>query len=77
MTMIMQIAYYEMLLTDFKMNRWTANTKRIENSSEFLTACHVYFGQVMEASPNGRHKGVPYQMVSSPEKIKSQIDRQL
>ncbi|MDR1767708.1 MAG: hypothetical protein LBR32_04655, partial [Propionibacteriaceae bacterium] len=27
---------------------------------EFLpTTCHVYFGQVMEASPNGRHKGIP------------------
>ncbi len=36
---------------------------------EFLpTTCHVYFGQVMEASPNGRHKGVPLPDGISPEK---------
>ncbi|MDR0594861.1 MAG: hypothetical protein LBG60_16755 [Bifidobacteriaceae bacterium] len=36
---------------------------------EFLpTTCHVYFGQVMEASPNGRHKAVPLPDGISPEK---------
>jgi formate C-acetyltransferase len=36
---------------------------------EFLpTTCHVYFGQVMEASPNGRHKGIPLPDGISPEK---------
>ncbi|MDR2252563.1 MAG: hypothetical protein LBD97_01655 [Bifidobacteriaceae bacterium] len=36
---------------------------------EFLpTTCHVYFGQVMGASPNGRHKGVPLPDGISPEK---------
>lgn len=36
---------------------------------EFLpTTCHVYFGQVMEASPNGRLKGVPLPDGISPEK---------
>ncbi|WP_195604361.1 trans-4-hydroxy-L-proline dehydratase [Clostridium tyrobutyricum] len=36
---------------------------------EFLpTTCHVYFGQVMEASPNGRHAGVPLPDGISPEK---------
>jgi formate C-acetyltransferase len=36
---------------------------------EFLpTTCHVYFGQVMEASPNGRHAGVALPDGISPEK---------
>ncbi|MCL2779978.1 MAG: formate C-acetyltransferase/glycerol dehydratase family glycyl radical enzyme [Actinomycetia bacterium] len=36
---------------------------------EFLpTTCHVYFGQVMQASPNGRHKGIPLPDGISPEK---------
>ncbi|MDR2453624.1 MAG: hypothetical protein LBD51_03525 [Bifidobacteriaceae bacterium] len=36
---------------------------------EFLpTTCHVYFGQVMGASPNGRRKGVPLPDGISPEK---------
>ncbi len=36
---------------------------------EFLpTTCHVYFGQVMEASPNGRHAGVSLPDGISPEK---------
>lgn len=36
---------------------------------EFLpTTCHVYFGEVMEASPNGRHAGVPLPDGISPEK---------
>lgn len=36
---------------------------------EFLpTTCHVYFGQVMEASPNGRHAGIPLPDGISPEK---------
>lgn len=36
---------------------------------EFLpTTCHVYFGQVMEASPNGRHAGTPLPDGISPEK---------
>lgn len=36
---------------------------------EFLpTTCHVYFGQVMEASPNGRHAGMPLPDGISPEK---------
>ena len=36
---------------------------------EFLpTTCHVYFGQVMEASPNGRRKGIPLPDGISPEK---------
>jgi formate C-acetyltransferase len=36
---------------------------------EFLpTTCHVYFGQVMEASPNGRHKAIPLPDGISPEK---------
>ncbi|EDK32377.1 trans-4-hydroxy-L-proline dehydratase [Clostridium kluyveri] len=36
---------------------------------EFLpTTCHVYFGQVMEASPNGRHAGIPLPGGISPEK---------
>jgi trans-4-hydroxy-L-proline dehydratase len=36
---------------------------------EFLpTTCHVYFGQVMEASPNGRHAGIPLADGISPEK---------
>ncbi|MDR1427527.1 MAG: hypothetical protein LBJ08_07210 [Bifidobacteriaceae bacterium] len=36
---------------------------------EFLpTTCHVYFGQVMEASPNGRRRGIPLPDGISPEK---------
>jgi formate C-acetyltransferase len=36
---------------------------------EFLpTTCHVYFGQVMEASPNGRHAHIPLPDGISPEK---------
>ena len=36
---------------------------------EFLpTTCHVYFGQVMEATPNGRHAGVALPDGISPEK---------
>lgn len=36
---------------------------------EFLpTTCHVYFGQVMEASPNGRRRGIPLADGISPEK---------
>ncbi|MFC6314807.1 trans-4-hydroxy-L-proline dehydratase [Lapidilactobacillus achengensis] len=36
---------------------------------EFLpTTCHVYFGQVMQASPNGRHAGIPLPDGISPEK---------
>ena len=36
---------------------------------EFLpTTCHVYFGQVMKASPNGRRAGVPLADGISPEK---------
>ena len=36
---------------------------------EFLpTTCHVYFGQVMEASPNGRHAGTALPDGISPEK---------
>lgn len=36
---------------------------------EFLpTTCHVYFGQVMEASPNGRYAGTPLPDGISPEK---------
>ena len=36
---------------------------------EFLpTTCHVYFGQVMQASPNGRHQGIPLPDGISPEK---------
>ena len=36
---------------------------------EFLpTTCHVYFGQVMEASPNGRHAGAALPDGISPEK---------
>lgn len=36
---------------------------------EFLpTTCHVYFGQVMQASPNGRRAGVPLPDGISPEK---------
>lgn len=36
---------------------------------EFLpTTCHVYFGQVMGASPNGRHAGIPLADGISPEK---------
>ncbi len=36
---------------------------------EFLpTTCHVYFGQVMEASPNGRYAGIPLPDGISPEK---------
>lgn len=36
---------------------------------EFLpTTCHVYFGQVMEASPNGRRAGTPLPDGISPEK---------
>jgi len=36
---------------------------------EFLpTTCHVYFGQVMEASPNGRHAGIPLPDGISPER---------
>lgn len=36
---------------------------------EFLpTTCHVYFGQVMEASPNGRLAGIPLPDGISPEK---------
>ncbi|MCL2058569.1 MAG: formate C-acetyltransferase/glycerol dehydratase family glycyl radical enzyme [Oscillospiraceae bacterium] len=36
---------------------------------EFLpTTCHVYFGQVMQASPNGRRAGVPLADGISPEK---------
>jgi formate C-acetyltransferase len=36
---------------------------------EFLpTTCHVYFGQVMEASPNGRHAGISLPDGISPEK---------
>lgn len=36
---------------------------------EFLpTTCHVYFGQVMEASPNGRKKGIALPDGISPEK---------
>ncbi|MDR1852356.1 MAG: hypothetical protein LBR21_06880 [Propionibacteriaceae bacterium] len=36
---------------------------------EFLpTTCHVYFGQVMEASPNGRRKGIPLPDGIAPEK---------
>ena len=36
---------------------------------EFLpTTCHVYFGQVMRASPNGRRAGVPLADGISPEK---------
>src|SRR5699024_1274340 len=36
---------------------------------EFLpTTCHVYFGQVMQASPNGRHAGVSLPDGISPEK---------
>ena len=36
---------------------------------EFLpTTCHVYFGQVMGASPNGRHAGVALPDGISPEK---------
>ncbi|WP_323985062.1 trans-4-hydroxy-L-proline dehydratase [Fusibacter ferrireducens] len=36
---------------------------------EFLpTTCHVYFGQVMEASPNGRHSGASLPDGISPEK---------
>jgi trans-4-hydroxy-L-proline dehydratase len=36
---------------------------------EFLpTTCHVYFGQVMEASPNGRHAGISLADGISPEK---------
>lgn len=36
---------------------------------EFLpTTCHVYFGQVMQASPNGRHAGVALPDGISPEK---------
>lgn len=36
---------------------------------EFLpTTCHVYFGQVMEATPNGRHAGISLPDGISPEK---------
>ncbi|MDR1790887.1 MAG: hypothetical protein LBR20_04420 [Propionibacteriaceae bacterium] len=36
---------------------------------EFLpTTCHVYFGQVMQASANGRHAGIPLPDGISPEK---------
>ena len=36
---------------------------------EFLpTTCHIYFGQVMEASPNGRRAGIPLPDGISPEK---------
>jgi formate C-acetyltransferase len=36
---------------------------------EFLpTTCHVYFGQTMIASPNGRHAGIPLPDGISPEK---------
>lgn len=36
---------------------------------EYLpTTCHVYFGQVMEASPNGRKAGMPLPDGISPEK---------
>lgn len=36
---------------------------------EFLpTTCHVYFGQVMQASPNGRHAGISLPDGISPEK---------
>ncbi|WP_314060802.1 trans-4-hydroxy-L-proline dehydratase [uncultured Vagococcus sp.] len=36
---------------------------------EYLpTTCHVYFGQVMEASPNGRKAGIPLPDGISPEK---------
>ena len=36
---------------------------------EFLpTTCHVYFGQVMRASPNGRRAGIPLADGISPEK---------
>jgi formate C-acetyltransferase len=36
---------------------------------EFLpTTCHVYFGQVMSASVNGRHAGIPLPDGISPEK---------
>lgn len=36
---------------------------------EFLpTTCHVYFGQTMEASPNGRNAGIPLPDGISPEK---------
>lgn len=36
---------------------------------EFLpTTCHVYFGQVMQASPNGRHAGIALPDGISPEK---------
>ncbi len=36
---------------------------------EFLpTTCHVYFGEVMEASANGRHAGIPLPDGISPEK---------
>ncbi len=36
---------------------------------EFLpTTCHVYFGQVMGASPNGRYAGIPLPDGISPEK---------
>jgi len=36
---------------------------------EYLpTTCHVYFGQVMLASPNGRRKGIPLADGISPEK---------
>ena len=36
---------------------------------EFLpTTCHVYFGQVMQAGPNGRRRGVPLADGISPEK---------
>lgn len=36
---------------------------------EFLpTTCHVYFGSVMEASPNGRHAGIALPDGVSPEK---------
>ena len=36
---------------------------------EFLpTTCHVYFGQVMGASPNGRHAGIALPDGISPEK---------
>jgi len=36
---------------------------------EYLpTTCHVYFGQVMQASPNGRRAGVPLADGISPEK---------
>ena len=36
---------------------------------EYLpTTCHVYFGQVMQASPNGRRRGIPLADGISPEK---------